>query len=86
MKRPSLKAAVEWIAYNDEPGEFDQESVDGLISVLLVADLFGVPPEMVARRVIAERYKRDGYSCGTCGANCGDKPQVVCEACRSQNE
>lgn len=53
--RPSLKRAVEWIAYNDEPGDLEVESVSDFISTLLTADLFGVSPEHVARKIVALR-------------------------------
>jgi len=51
-KRPSIRAAVEWIAFNDEPNARDVEEIAGFISTLLVADLFGVPATEVARRVV----------------------------------
>lgn len=57
MKRPSFKAAIEWIAFNDEPKVFNQEEMSNLISVLLIADIFDISPELVAKKVIAKRLK-----------------------------
>lgn len=55
MKRPSYRAAVRWIADNDEPAEREAETIAGLISVVLVADLFGVEPARVAGDVLKAR-------------------------------
>ena len=52
MKRPSLKRAIEWIDDNDSNGDNDPiEILQGLISVLLVADLFDTDPREIARRI-----------------------------------
>lgn len=53
----SYRDAVDWIAYNDEPSDREVESVQGFISTLLVADIFKLPSERVARDVIALRKK-----------------------------
>lgn len=66
MKRPSLKAAIDWIARHDEPTEMDPSEMEGLISVVMVADLFGVEAMSVAERVIKQRNKiarLEGYDC-----------------------
>lgn len=55
MKRPSLKAAVEWIAHNDEPSEMDEDVMSGFPSVALIADLFGIEAIKVAQKVIRKR-------------------------------
>jgi hypothetical protein len=61
MSRPTLKAAVEWIAVNDNPGEDGpgdpnaERRVSEYISTALVADLFDVSPTTIARRVMALR-------------------------------
>ena len=55
MTRASLQSAIEWIALNDESGEMDIEIISQMISVLLVADLFGKEPKAVATRIYAER-------------------------------
>jgi hypothetical protein len=55
-KRPGYREAVEWIARNDDPGEMSADPVSGLISVALVADLFGKEQIEVARAVI--RFRR----------------------------
>lgn len=52
MKRPAYREAVEWIARNDECTETSAEAVSGLVSVALVADLFGKDQIEVARAVI----------------------------------
>lgn len=54
IKKISLDAGVAWIAENDDTSGAPHE-VAGLISVLLLADLFGKSPASVAKRVI--RYK-----------------------------
>ena len=51
----SLKKAIAWIADNDETGELDIEVMETLISVLLVADLFGKTPTEIATRVVKVR-------------------------------
>ena len=53
-KRPSYTGAVEWIARNDEPTARYEQLID-LISVVLVADLFGIEAAKVAADV--ERYR-----------------------------
>ena len=57
MKRASYRFGVEWIALNDESRERDFETVTGLASVCLIADLFDVSPERVARDVLRIRSK-----------------------------
>lgn len=53
--RPSLRQAIQWIADNDETGETDIAVLETLISVALVADLFGKSTTYVATRVMAVR-------------------------------
>lgn len=57
MKRPTYKAAIEFITFNDEPGDLDAESVSSMISVGLVAELFGKSTAEVATSVVALRRK-----------------------------
>lgn len=62
MNRPSYRAAVAWIANNDSPGDSPgdndpAEIIAGLVTVCLVADLFGVSNERVAADVIRYREK-----------------------------
>lgn len=59
MKRARYREGVSWIANNDEPGEKSLESVAGQVSTLLLADLFDLRPEKVARDVLRERAMRD---------------------------
>jgi len=64
VKRASYREAVQWIASNDAPGDDDAlevEAVRGYISTCLVADLFGVEAERVARDVVRAR-ERDGVA------------------------
>lgn len=54
-KRASYRAGVEWIACNDD---IDLgEDTGYIISILLLADLFGKTPEQVAAAVIRYRKK-----------------------------
>jgi hypothetical protein len=57
-RRPTLKAAIEWIAANDEPEETDVEAIACQVSTALVADLFGKTPGSIAVRIIATRNKK----------------------------
>jgi hypothetical protein len=60
MKRANYRDAIAWIACNDDAGEPDAlnlETVHGYISVCLIADLFGVERERVARDVVRYRNK-----------------------------
>lgn len=54
----SYKAAVEWIATEDEAAEDDVNVIARLISVCLVADLWAKPRKKVAHDVLAYRVKR----------------------------
>lgn len=60
-KRSALyKAAVEWIAANDEPTLVDVADVPTiaeLVSVAMTADIHGTDPEVVALDVLHERIK-----------------------------
>lgn len=58
MKHASLKNAVEWIALNDDAGSphaLDVSEVKWLLTVVMIADLFGISNEIVARRVVERR-------------------------------
>jgi hypothetical protein len=58
MKRASYREAVAWIALNDDAGAayaMVMSEVAGMISVVLVADLFGKEPHHVATDVIKYR-------------------------------
>lgn len=63
MKRASYRAAIEWIAANDEagtdgPGNPDAEAnVACYVTTLLVADLFDADPQRIARDVMRARRK-----------------------------
>lgn len=58
-KRASYRKGVEWIALNDDPAAGDAQEVEavaGYISTMLLADLFGVSSEDVAKDII--RYRK----------------------------
>ncbi len=56
MKKPTYQEAVAWIADEDSPGdEGDAEEISGYLTACLVADLFDVTSEKVARDVVALR-------------------------------
>lgn len=55
--KPSYKKAIEFIALNDESKEMNIGNMVDLISVVLVADLFGKDPLKVASDVIKFREK-----------------------------
>jgi hypothetical protein len=57
VKRASYRDAVDFIAQNDEPYELDEDVVSGLASVVLVASIFGVESERVARDVVRLRKR-----------------------------
>jgi hypothetical protein len=53
QKRPSFRAACEWIAANDEDTYTDPAEIviESGMTCALIADLFGCWPEYVAERV-----------------------------------
>lgn len=53
--RAGYRRAIEWIAFNDETACMDADVMSGLISVVLVADLFGKDAMKVATDVIGVR-------------------------------
>jgi hypothetical protein len=60
MKRANYRDAIAWIACNDDaggPDALDLKTVQGYSSVFLIADLFGVEQERVARDVVRYRNK-----------------------------
>lgn len=62
MARPKFQDAIDWIAFNDNngsDGRLDIDEISSYISVLLVADVWGFPPSLVARKVIAVRKEQD---------------------------
>lgn len=64
MKRASYRDAIDWVAQMDSPaddGSLDPEEVQGLVSSLLVADIFGVPNEKVGRDVVRRRRALDTH-------------------------
>lgn len=52
MKRASYRDGINVIAYNDEPSEMNPANLIGTISVMLLAELFGVSQEKVAQDVV----------------------------------
>lgn len=58
MQRASYRLGARWIAQNDNSGSPDTLAhVAGYVSTLLLADLFGVEPERVAKDIQRERAK-----------------------------
>jgi hypothetical protein len=57
MKRASYRHAIELIALNDEPLEMDAEAMAGFASVVVVAEIFGVHQDRVARDVVRWRVR-----------------------------
>lgn len=57
--RPSYKRAVEFVALNDEPSDYDEDSISGYISTIAVAVAFGKDPMEVAQAVLRVREKED---------------------------
>jgi len=53
--RASYRRAIEIIALNDEPSDTDVDSVEGSLTVQLVADLWGYDSYKVARAVVRFR-------------------------------
>ena len=53
----SYRKAVEWIAYNDEGGDIEIETVASYVTTLLIADIFGKEPEAVAKSIVNFRKK-----------------------------
>lgn len=74
MKRPGYRVAVRWIAENDEPEDTDASTVSSLITVLLVADLFEVEPERVAKDVVRIRQAAELPLALPLGADLLEKP------------
>lgn len=58
MKRASYREAVQWIAANDSAGdELTEEDCGGLVSSVLVADIFDVPSDKVGADVYKARQR-----------------------------
>jgi hypothetical protein len=60
MRYPDTRTyafGVRWIAVNDEPGVTDPDEMEGLISVMLLADLCGKDPAAVADDVCRYRVE-----------------------------
>lgn len=58
--RASYRSAVQWIADNDEPMIEDWRDMTDLLTVVLVADLFGKDARDVARDVVVRRIHQKG--------------------------
>lgn len=57
-RKTRYQRAVEWIAYNDEPNEYDEDEIAGFISTCLVADMFGKDPMQVAQDICAFKERK----------------------------
>lgn len=62
--RASYRIAIGWIAFNDDCNIGDEDH-GYLISICLVADLFGKSQETVARAVLARRKKEGMPKCAS---------------------
>lgn len=58
MKRPSYRAAIEWMALEDDVNWIYTDDKISSTSAVLVADLFGVSTERVTRDLIRFMEKR----------------------------
>lgn len=56
-KRASFREGIRWIAFNDEPTITDVDEISALVTVALLADLFGKDAGHVAVHVARERAK-----------------------------
>jgi len=62
MKKEGLRLlylAIDWIAANDERGEYDRRELSHLVSVNLVADVFDMHRLEVADLVVEARVSLD---------------------------
>lgn len=83
--RASYRNGIRWIAGNDEPSCVSVDTVSEMISVCLLADLFGKDPVSVAKDVVKARIDavkarikaRENAPC-VCGA---PKPHTMTEDC-----
>lgn len=58
--RASYANAIDWIARNDDPGSkdaFNPAALQGMITVLLVADIWRSDAARVAGHVVARRHQ-----------------------------
>lgn len=56
----TLDEAIALVALNDEPGEMRAEEIKGYMSVVVVADIYGLTALGVARKIAAYRRKEAG--------------------------
>lgn len=56
-KRASYRHGVDFIAWNDEPNETDADAMEGQLTIMLLADLFGKPESEVVRDVLRLRAR-----------------------------
>lgn len=52
-----LRQAIDFIAYNDEPNELDVRVIEGTLTVVCIADTFGMSARGVAAKVRKERLR-----------------------------
>lgn len=62
MKSRGYRFGVAWIGENDEPNDLDPDTIDGYVSTLLLADLFGKDPKDVANDIVKYRMKQIALS------------------------
>lgn len=62
MKRASYREGIAWIASNDDAGAKQAHNINQVaaqVTVLMLADLFGQRPQLVAEQVVKYRMKHD---------------------------
>jgi hypothetical protein len=55
--RASYRHGIDWIAFNDDATILDVPQLAGMLTVALLADLFGKDAEQVAADIIRRRFK-----------------------------
>jgi len=53
--RASYRHGIDWIAYNDDGAETDPDVIGSYMTTIMLADLFGKDPEVVAKAVAKKR-------------------------------
>jgi hypothetical protein len=57
--RASYRQGLLWITENDEPDLYEVDVIEGQVTVMLLADLFGKEPRRVAEAIVRRRKARD---------------------------
>lgn len=62
FNQPKFSHAVKWISLNDEPNQLNRREIENQTTVLMIADLFGCPPGLVAKCV--DQHRNGTYKFG----------------------